>query len=260
MRMLIFALLIVAGCAFPMLGDRKADRGIFYEDIKHEKEEKPKEEKKKEEFVFPVRPDAPQPVKQFLVNPTEETAKEFLKWQYQYFKHLEKVGFVLRDAVLKHAPEVYPIMGYPESVLVATNYPGLRQELFKKAVARVRDKFGLIYFFSSQCRFCKLQSPLIEKLHRDFGISVRGVSVDGGLIPEDIPQVVNPDLARRFGITNVPAVVAVIDRAGQPEIYFLAVGFAPLDQLQTQIIRLLKFKGLIDEFELNVNFQGGKEK
>ena len=260
MKFLIFSLLILAGCAFPMLGDRKADRGIFYEDVKPKKERKSEEEKKKKEFVFPVRPDAPEPVKQFLVNPNEETAKEFLRWQYRYFKHLEKVGFVLRDTALKYAPEVYPIMGYPESVLIATNYPGLRQELFKKAVARVRDKFGLIYFFSSQCRFCRLQSPLIEKLHRDFGISVRGVSVDGGLIPEDIPQVANPGLARRFGITSVPAVVAVIDREGEPEIYFLAVGFTPLDQLQAQIIRLLKLKGLINEFELNVNFHGGDEK
>ena len=241
-----------------MLGDRKADRGIFYEEIKTQ-EKHEKEKKKEKTFTFPVRPDAPEPVKQFLVNPTEETAKEFLKWQYLYFKHLEKVGFVLRETALKHAHEVYPTMGYPESVLVAANYPHLRQELFKKAVAKAKDKFGLIYFFSSQCQFCKLQSPLIEKLRKDFGIPVRGVSIDGGLIPEDIPQVVNPDLARKFGITSVPAVVAVIDGVRGPEIYFLAVGFTPLDHLQAQIIRLLKFKGLIDEFELNINFQGGNE-
>ncbi len=255
-------LLAFVGLAFSMLGDRKADRGIFYEDLqkKEERKEEKKKKEKEEKFVFPVRPDTPKPIKQFLLNPTEENAKAFLEWQYQYFKHLEKIGFALREAALKYSHQVYPIMGYPESVLIATNYPGLRDELFKKVISKVRDKFGLIYFFSSRCKFCKLQSPLIEKLHKDFGIPVRGVSVDGGFIPENIPQVVNPELARRFGITSVPALVGVIDEEGEPEIYFLAVGFTPLDQLQTQIIRLLKLKGLINEFDLNVNFKQGVEK
>ena len=240
--------------------ERKAERGIFFYDYEEKKEEEIKEEKEKEKeekFEFPVSSEAPPVVQKFLKNPTEENAREFLKWQYQYMMHLYKIGAALRSAFLKEGKEIYPVMGYPESVLVATLYPELREELFKRAIQKVKDKVGLLYFFSSRCKFCELQSPLVEKLYRDYGISLRGVSIDGGLVPYDFPQVVNPELARNFGISQVPAIVMVIEREGKAEFELLSLGFTPLDQIKANMIRILIYKGLINPSELNVNFFGG---
>ncbi|HIP43062.1 MAG TPA: conjugal transfer protein TraF [Aquifex aeolicus] len=236
--------------------DVKAERGIFFGEIKKEKKKEEKERKEeKEKFEFPVNPNAPEPVKEFLLNPTEENAKEFLKWQAKYFAHLNKIGTVLRQAYLKYGPQIYPIMGYPESVLIATNYPELRSERFRKVIEKVKDKVGIIYFFSSKCRFCKLQTPLIEKLYRDYGLEVRAVSIDGGLLETDIPQVVNPGLAIEFGIRGVPATVVVIANEGEePKFYPIAIGFTPLDQIQAQILRVLILEGLIKPEELNLNY------
>jgi len=236
--------------------DVKAERGIFFEDIKKEKKTKEKERKeKREKFVFPVNPNTPEPVKNFLISPTEENAKEFLQWQAQYFAHLNKIGTVLRQAYLKYGPLVYPVMGYPESVLIATNYPELRSERFRRVIEKVKDKIGLIYFFSSKCRFCELQTPLIEKLYRDFDIPTRGVSIDGGMIDADIPQVVNPQLAKELGIRGVPAIVMVVSKENsQPIFYPIAVGFTPLDQIQAQVLRVLILENLIKPEELNLNY------
>jgi len=236
--------------------DIKAERGIFFEEIKKEKKKEEKERKeKKQQFVFPVNPSAPEPVKNFLINPNEENAKEFLKWQAQYLSHLNKIGTVLRQVYLKYGPLVYPVIGYPETVLIATNYPELRNERFRRVIEKVKDKIGLIYFFSSKCRFCELQTPLIEKLYRDFGIPTRGVSIDGGTTDADIPQVVNPQLAREMGIREVPAIVMVVSKEdSEPIFYPIAVGFTPLDQIQAQMLRVLILENLIKPEELNLNY------
>ena len=261
MELRILLLVLIASFSFAeknglLFYEKKADRGIFfYEKPEKAKKEKRKEEKAKdEEFEFPVSPEAPPVVQKFLKNPTEENAREFLKWQYQYMMHLYKIGAALRSAYLKEGREIYPVIGYPESVLVSSLYPGLRDEIFKRAIEKVRDKFGLIYFFSSKCKFCEMQSPLVEKLHRDYGIPLRGVSIDGGLIPYDFPQVVNPELAKELGISQVPTIVMVIEREGKAEFEFLALGFTPLDQIKTNIIRILIYKGLINPSDLNLNF------
>ena len=174
--------------------------------------------------------------------------------------HLYKIGAALRNAYLKEGKNIYPVIGYPESVLVSSLYPGLRDEVFKKAIEKVKDKFGLIYFFSSKCKFCEMESPLVEKLYRDYGIPLRGVSLDGGLVPYDFPQVVNPELARNFGITQVPAIVMVIERKGNAEFEVVSLGFTPLDQIKTNIMRILIYKGLVNPEEINLNFYGEVKK
>jgi len=115
---------------------------------------------------------------------------------------------------------------------------------------------GLIYFFSSSCRFCQLQSPLIEKLYRDYEIPIRGVSVDGGTVPYDFPQHYNPQLALTYGIRSVPAVVAKTEEG--VKLYFLSQGFTPMDALKDSLLRILVAEGIVEPWELNPNYYGGE--
>lgn len=66
-----------------------------------------------------------------------------------------------------------------------------------KSFAKIRDKKGLIYFYTPTCPNCKTQKPVIDKLKKK---SVNVVEVD-------LSQ--QRDLAFAFGIMGVPSTVVV---------------------------------------------------
>lgn len=259
---LILALvLVLLSGSWGMREDPRKGWFWYKETVQKKKEEKKREEvkkkevkKKKEEFEFPVREDAPGPVREFLKNPSEETAEAFLRWQYRYFKHLEKIGYALQQAYLKKGKEIYPIKGYPQNPLLAVEYHAEKDKIYRKVFTSLKDRIGLIYFFSSSCKFCEMEKPLIESLYYKYGISIRAVSVDGTIEDFPFPVVVNPDLARQMGVTTIPTIVLVIDTKDGPVIDFVGVGFTPLDLIESRIVTSLVVHGIISGQELNPNW------
>lgn len=238
---------------------------------KKEKKEKPKKvekpkpkqpqqqvvkKKKENKFVFPVRPDAPQPVKEFLLNPNRETAEKFLAWQYQYFQHLQKIGFALREAYLAKGPQVYPIRGYPESELASKMYfTDYRKKLISKAIKKLKNRFGLIVFYAGRCRVCQQELPILLGLKQTYGITMRAVNVDGNMIDLPIKQVYNPNLAKKYGISRVPTVVAVLEKKdGTIKQSVVGVGLMTADTILSMITQFLILEGEIKGSELNFYF------
>lgn len=248
---------------------KKVEKKI--EKPKEKKKEKPKKvekpkpkpqpqqvvkKKKEDKFVFPVRPDAPQPVKEFLLNPNRETAEKFLAWQYQYFQHLQKIGFALREAYLAKGPQVYPIRGYPESELASKLYfNDYRKHLIAKAIKRLKNRFGLIIFYSGKCKVCQQELPILLGLRQIYGITMRAVNVDGNMIDLPIKQVYNPQLAKQYGITRVPTVVAVLEKKdGTVKQSVVGVGLMTADTILSMITQFLILEGEIKGSELNFYF------
>lgn len=247
----------------------KPDRGwFFYEDPKKEekKEEKkvettkktetPKEKetaKKESKFEFPVRPDAPEPVKEFLLNPNRETAEKFLAWQYQYFQHLQKVGFALREAYLAKGKEVYPIVGYPESELASKLYFSTYQKQFiSNALDKIRDRFGLIVFYSGSCNVCRQELPTVIGMAQMYRIPIRAVNVDGNMLDLPIKQSYNPNLAKQYGISQVPTVLAILQKKdGTVKQSVIGIGLTSADTLLSMIVQFLVLEGEIKGSELN---------
>jgi len=263
--------LLVLSFAISWGGDTPRKGWFWYkESVKKKEEEEKKKERekpvskeasgKKKKFEFPVRPDAPAPVREFLKNPNEQTAEEFLAWQYKYFKHLEKVGFALQQAYLKKGRELYPIRGYPQTPLLAVEYQTYKKDMYKKVFSSLKDKIGIIYFFSANCGACKMENPLIEQLYYKYELPIRAVSVDGTIEDFPFPVVVNPDLALKMGVKVTPTIVLVIDKGNEPVINFVGVGFTPLDLLESRIIMSLVVNGVITGQELNANWELMKER
>lgn len=246
-------------------GDSPRKGWFWYQEEKKPKElkreaEKPKTlVKRKKKFEFPVRPDAPEPVREFLKNPNEKTAEDFLRWQYRYFKHLEKVGFTLQQAYLKKGANIYPVRGYPYTPLLAVEYQANKKHIYRRVFESLKSRIGLIYFFSANCKICSMEDPLLEKLFYDYGISIRAVSVDGTVKDYPFPVVVNPNLAKSMGVRVTPTVVLVIETPKEPVIEFVGVGFTPLDLLESRMITALVVNGVITGQELNPNWNMSME-
>ncbi len=224
---------------------------------KEELKKEPKKEDKKEEFEFPVIKEAPEVVRQFLKEPTEENARKYLAWQYKYFEHLKKIGYNLRNAYLRYADQIYPVSGYPENVLESLTFLQQRDNLIAKHIASVRDKVGLIYFYSTDCPICQLQKPILLNFLEKHGLSARGVT--DGMIDHTLPfpSSNNIEIAEEYGVNSVPSILVVIAVDGRPKIHPLGVGLTSVDQMEAQIIRFMILEGLIKEKDLNPIFSTG---
>lgn len=224
-------------------------------------ESKPKEEKKitekEKEWEFPIRPDAPEWAKPLLKNPTRENAEAYLTDQYKYVKHLEKIGFAIREAYLAKGSEIYPVQGYPDSQISALNFHSEdKNTIYKKALGYAKDKLGLIFFFSGKCSACKQQAPIVSYLNTLYGLEVRAVSVDGSKSAEvSFKQTVNPELAKSYGIKEIPTLVAVYD-AGNKDVKTAVIsnGYTPLDQIESMLVKFLVLNGAIPERMFNQKF------
>ncbi|WP_369686146.1 conjugal transfer protein TraF [Photobacterium leiognathi] len=60
-------------------------------------------------------------------------------------------------------------------------HPKNRQSLLTKEIG---DKAGIFFFFRSDCPFCHKQMPLIALLEKNFGFTIKPVSLDGKPLPD----------------------------------------------------------------------------
>jgi hypothetical protein len=253
-----------------MHGDKPARGYFFYEDPVPEKKEEPiiekaieppeeelKKEEKKEEFDFPVIAEAPEVLRTFLKEPNEENAKQFLAWQYQYIAHLKKIGYNIRNAYLRYGSEIYPIATYPENPVASVYYHKIKDDINKSVIEPLRDNLGLIYFYSKSCNGCLHQSEIVKMFIEKYGISVRGVSVDGDL-DTSLPfeSVYNPSLIEELKVSQIPTIIAILDKkdGSKPAIAGISVGFTALDMIEQTLIRFLIQEGVIQEKDLNPMF------
>lgn len=250
-------------------GDKPVRGWFFYEDPVVEQKQEQKAEPKKEpqpqpetktepkkDFEFPVVENAPEPVKEFLKNPNEETAMKYLMWQYKYFEHLKKLGYSLRDAYVKYGSEVYPIAGYSENPAVSLAFLNAKEKLVTKILTENRDKIGIIYFYKAGCPECRLQKNVLRIVAEKYHISIRAVAVDGVVDPDlPFPSAYNPSLLEKYNITSVPTLLAVLHHNGQTQIAGLGAGFTSLDLIEQQLIGMLIQNGLIKEKDLNPRYK-----
>ena len=265
----MFALIALTVATATLASPDKPDKGwFFYEEppkkVKKEKKKKgepvkPKKRtasKEKKKFEFPVRPDAPEPVKEFLLNPNEETAKDFLEWQQKYFNHLRKIGFVLREAYLKYGPEIYNVVGYPETVQFADMYNARKDAFFARVLRRFEDKLGFIFFYKERCHYCEAEKKVVLYLY-SLGLSIRGVSYNK--IDKKLPfkSVVSPQIFDKFNVRSVPSLIAVFEKEnGEVKTAVVGRGLTPLDQIERNTLMFLSSIGELQAKDFNPNYQG----
>ncbi len=94
-------------------------------------------------------------------------------------------------------------------------------------------------FWASWCHFCKRLDPVLDQLSEDF---------DGRILFVKVNVAENPDLARKYGIHNLPTTKFL--KSGRPS--GEVVGAVPREQLKAEIEKVL---GIQDPSEISSAFE-----
>ncbi len=128
---------------------------------------------------------------------------------------------------------------------VAARIEMQRQEMLE-TISRARSSHALIYFTRPGCGFCSKQNGILHYFVEKYGWQVK---------PVDISK--NPNLAARFAIESVPALLLI--SKGQQESMAVSVGVVTLSELERKLFRAIRHLEGVTEGEtfLLYDFQQG---
>ena len=112
----------------------------------------------------------------------------------------------------------------------------LKKQKTEQLMKDLSKSYGLFFFFSTSCEYCKVFAPVVKQFSSLYGWEVVPISMDGGQL-ESFPKAV-PDngLSQKWGITVLPSLYAVNPTTGQ--VIPVAHGMTSLDQMETRILAL----------------------
>lgn len=234
--------------------DNYTNGWLWYDDssLAIKKKKEPEKNKNKDEFVMPVVKEAPGPLKKFLKEPTLDNAKDYLAWQYQYMKQIEKISQMLKTAYLMYGDSVYPVQYYPDSEYESRVYHNRISDIYDSIIEKFRSRLGLIFFYKNSCKLCQEEKDIISAFVEKYNISARGVPVDGQVDPTlPFASGINLSLVSHLNIRSVPTTIAVL-QGKDGEIRFGAIGrgLVGMNTIRERLVNFLMAEGEITGLDI----------
>ena len=185
----------------------------FYCDRDERKDEEPQMEqapkaKSAKESILSTRKALEEARAQAILEPTPENVTAYLRLQQKALQSAAAFSDVFRRVVWAN-PDLDYTLRRPVGALAKRLWTEERRAERDAALARLGERYGLIYMGSDKCPACKIFGPLLRAFALRYGLEVLAVSMTGGAL-EGWPEAV-PDAGRaaRLGIKArvLPAVV-----------------------------------------------------
>ena len=172
-----------------------------------------------------------------ILDPTTDNVAAYLRLQRETLQRAATFSDVFRRTVWA-APELDYTLTRPVGALAKRLWSDERRGMRDAALARLGERYGLIYLGHAGCAACRVFGPLLRAFATRHGLDVLAVSLSGEAL-EGWPEAV-PDNGRaaKLGLagTRVPAVVLFDTETRRA----MPVGFGVLaeDQLAERIFAL----------------------
>ena len=172
-----------------------------------------------------------------ILDPTPAKVTAYLRMQQAMLQRAAAFSDAFRRTVWA-TPEVDYTLTRPVGALAKQVWGEARREERDAALAKLSERYGLIYLGHTDCIGCKVFGPLLRAFALRHGLDVLAVSMSGGPLegwPEAMPD---NGRAARLGLGGAPLpAVALFDTVTKQ---VLSVGFGVLaeDQLAERIFVL----------------------
>ncbi len=265
MRHLIAALLLVSIAATAGAG-YYSDSGKgwwWYEkeqEKKEEKEKKPLQQKKTKKLpslkdytydeIWNLHPDefekfAEELKKKAVQNPSEENVKEY--YEVQEIARKKALAFTnVAQFVWQKYPDLTTAKDYPVATPGNLSRVGQIQEEKQRKLRDNKEEFALVYFYRTDCDYCRQQQPIIDWFTGSTGWQVKKINVEE-----------SPGLAGKFGVETTPAMILI--QKGNQDFFPVSSGLITAEEIEDKTyraVRLLKGEITPEEFSL-YDFQRG---
>lgn len=121
----------------------------------------------------------------------------------------------------------------PNDGIVHLSSKTFKEQIFDYSASKTwkykGTKPAIVDFYADWCRPCKMLSPTLVELQKEYGgkIQIYKINTDN-----------NPDISQAFGISGIPALL-FIPKTGEPQ---MATGLLPKETLESNIQTILGVK------------------
>lgn len=176
-----------------------------------------------------------------ILSPTSENVAAYIRYQRVQLDRASTFADSWQRTVWQD-PSLDYTLQRPVNTLGKTAWLDQRKNDQQTTMATLSKRYGLFFFYSSDCAACSAFSPVVKAIQNEYNIQVLPVSMDGGPNPYFRNYVVNAGQYEKMGLSGgtVPALVLFDTILKKP----VPVGYGAMaeDEVMDRIFRLTSVK------------------
>ena len=172
-----------------------------------------------------------------ILNPTPENVTAYLRLQQETLQRAAVFSDAFRRTVWA-TPELDYTLRRPVGALAKQVWSDQRREERDAALARLGERYGLIYLGHAGCAGCKVFGPLLRAFATRHGLDVLAVSLTGAALEGWPEAVADNGRAARLGLGNAPVPALVLFDTATKRVLPVGFGVMAEDQMAERIYAL----------------------
>ncbi len=172
-----------------------------------------------------------------ILDPTPEKVTAYLRLQQETLQRAAAFSDAFRRTVWA-SPELDYTLKRPVGALAKQVWSDERRQARDAALARLGDRYGLIYLGHAGCAGCKVFGPLLRAFAMRHGLDVLAVSLTGGALEGWPEAVADQGRAARLGLGNAPVPALVLFDTATKRVLPVGFGVMAEDEMAERIFAL----------------------
>ena len=172
-----------------------------------------------------------------ILNPTRENVTAYLRLQQETLQRAAAFSDAFRRTVWA-TPELDYTLRRPVGALAKQVWSDGRRQARDAALARLGERYGLIYLGHAGCAGCKVFGPLLRAFAQRHNLDVLAVSLTGEALEGWPEAVADQGRAARLGLGNAPVPALVLFDTNTKRVLPVGFGVMAEDQMADRIFAL----------------------
>ena len=153
--------------------------------------------------------------------------------------------------------EMHPQYSKSESYFENVSKEYIEDAIKSQVLSRAKHRYGIAFIYSSSCAYCKRQLPVLASVKEAYGLSIVGISADGGRIDKleegtEAYQVldqniVDLDVVENQNVESFPTIMLLDAKLNKR--VFISKGLTTRDKLENFIYRAINEIEGMEELE-----------
>ena len=172
-----------------------------------------------------------------ILDPTPANVTAYLRLQQETLQRAAVFSDAFRRTVWA-TPDLDYTLRRPVGALAKQVWSDRRREARERVLARLGERYGLIYLGHAGCAGCKVFGPLLRAFAKRHDLDVLAVSLTGAALEGWPEAVADQGRAARLGLGNAPAPALVLFDTQTKRVLPVGFGVMAEDQMAERIFAL----------------------
>lgn len=140
-----------------------------------------------------------------VIRPTEQNVLRYMRLEADVVRRATKFSEVAQRLGWTNAELDMSLEGRPVNPLALQAYNQKTSADAETAIGALARDHAIFFFFRSDCPYCHVYAPVLERFASSYGIMVVPISVDGGAVPPFESPRADNGISRTLNVSQVPA-------------------------------------------------------